>query len=56
MDIADIKTYLGDNYNKTVIPEDKLDELAELVYLRLDYSPIYDQIDMIIDQHLRHGK
>lgn len=56
MDIDDIKTYLGDKFNESLIPEGKLNELAELAYSRLDYSPIYDQIDTIIHEHLRHGK
>jgi hypothetical protein len=56
MDIDGIKTYLGDMFNEKLIPEAQLNELAELVYSRLDYSPIYNQIDEIVHQHLRHGK
>lgn len=46
MDIEDIKTYLADN---TDFNSNQLHILAEHIYFRIDYSPIYDQIDRLTD-------
>lgn len=41
----DIRTYLADN---TEYNEDQIDILAELIYPRMDYTTIYDQIDRLV--------
>lgn len=46
MDITDIKAYLANN---TDFCDAQLDILAELVYCRINYSPIYSQIDQLTD-------
>lgn len=41
----DIKIYLGDT---TDLPEDQIASLATRIYCRLDYSPLYEQIDELV--------
>lgn len=44
MNEYDIKIYLGDT---TDLPEERIAELARLIYNRLDYSSMYEQIDVL---------
>ena len=41
----DIKIYLGDT---TDLPEEQVTSLAARIYCRLDYSPLYEQIDELV--------
>jgi hypothetical protein len=42
-----IRDYL---WNNTDLPESTLDDVAQDIEERLDYSPIYDQIDKLLKQ------
>jgi hypothetical protein len=42
-----IRDYL---WNNTDLPESTLDDVAQDIEERLDYSPIYEQIDKLIKQ------
>lgn len=46
MTTEDIASYLGDN---TELPDDSLLSLADEIYRRLDYSCIYEQIDLLVE-------
>lgn len=41
----DIKIYLGDT---TDLPEEQIVSLSRLIYCRLDYTPMYEQIDNLV--------
>lgn len=43
---SDIKSYLADN---TDLPEEQIVELAYHCYMKLDYKPIYEQIDTFVE-------
>ena len=44
MTIEDITLYLGDN---TDLTDKQISDIAEEIYNRLDYSPMYEQIDTL---------
>jgi hypothetical protein len=41
----DIKIYLGDT---TDLPDEQIASLSRLIYFRLDYSSMYEQIDNLV--------
>lgn len=45
--MEEIKAYL---FNNTDLSDAQVDELAYEIEQRIDYSPIYDQIDKILEQ------
>ena len=45
MNEYDIKIYLGDT---TDLPEEQITSLAARIYCRLNYSPLYEQIDELV--------